>query len=470
MSSLDLKTDKDALTAPPGRPPSVDAVLNDPGQQVNLATWGRPMVREAVRRIQAEVRRAGQRPPWSERSDGYATAVAELLMRTAGSPPRRVVNLTGTLIHTNLGRAPLPEAAAASMARLATGATNLEFDLALGRRGKRESFVAAALCALTGAEAATVVNNGAAGLLLILNTLALGQRVPVSRGELIEIGGSFRLPEIMTRAGCTLAEVGSTNRTHRHDYERAIEDGCALLLKVHPSNYRVSGFTASVPLHALADLAHEHALPVVEDLGSGALIDYARFGLPHEPTPMDSLAAGADLVLFSGDKLLGGPQAGIVLGRRELIAELDRNPLKRALRLDRTALAALAETLAIYADPARVEREIPVVRWAARGLDEIRAVAAQLADALRGALGSECAVEVVESRAEIGSGALPEVTLPSVAVRLTPSASAGALLARLRGLEPPIIGRIADRAVWLDCRALEDPAAAIAAISGLTRP
>ena len=301
------------------RLPSVDAVLNHPHLHPALACWGRPLVLTAVRHLQAQARVSGTPPAWALDPGAYAAPVATRLQAGAGHPPQPVLNLTGTLIHTNLGRAPLPEAALAAMAANGRGATNLEFDLETGRRGKRESFIAAQLTALTGAEAATIVNNGAAGLVLILNTLALGREVPVSRGELIEIGGSFRLPDIMARAGCRLHEVGTTNRTHARDYESAISDATALQLKVHPSNYRVSGFTASVDLKTLGQIGSRHALPVVEDLGAGALIDYARYGLPHEPTPMESLAHGADLVLFSGDKLLGGPQAGIIVGRRDLV-------------------------------------------------------------------------------------------------------------------------------------------------------
>ena len=392
--------------------------------------------------------------------------------RAAAAPSLRpVLNLTGTVLHTNLGRAELPEVAVEAMAEAARSATNLEIDLATGKRGERDTHVEAWLARLTGAEAATVVNNNAAAVLLVLNTLALGREVPVSRGELIEIGGSFRLPEIMGRAGCRLVEVGTTNRTHLADFARAIGERTGAVMTVHTSNYVVEGFTAAPEPAALAALARERGVPWVHDLGSGTLAALERFGLPHEPTPREVLANGADLVTFSGDKLLGGPQSGIVAGSARLVAEVRRNPMKRALRVDKTTLAALGALLPLYANPERLVRELPALRRLVRPAAEIRAVAERVAAKLRGRLtlaGSvEAAdVEVVECASRIGSGALPVDTRPSAGVALRPPSGAGGgrrasgrrveeLAAALRALPLPVVGRIREGALVLDLRCLD---------------
>ena len=324
--------------------PSVDAVLSDASVARVIAHWGLQVVKDAVRNLQKEAR-GGDVPDWATRSSDYAPAIEDWITTRVGHGYRRVFNLTGTIIHTNLGRSVLSAEAMTAAAEAATAPVTLEYDLGTGQRGTREGIVTHRLKLLTGAEAATVVNNNAAAVMLVLNTLALDQSIPVSRGELIEIGGSFRIPDIMARSGSRLVEVGTTNRTHLSDYENAIDSSTALLLKVHPSNYHIEGFAKSVSEQELVRLGRARDLPVCIDLGSGTLLDLERFGLPHEPTPREMIAAGVDLVTFSGDKLLGGVQAGIVVGRADLVARLDSNPMKRALRADKITLAILDATL-----------------------------------------------------------------------------------------------------------------------------
>ena len=329
------------------------------------------------------------------------------------------------------------------------------------------------LCELTGAEDATLVNNNAAAMLLVLNTLAKGKGAIVSRGELIEIGGAFRLPEIMSRAGARLVEIGTTNRTHLRDYEAALEAGAGLVLKVHPSNYRIEGFTNAVPAGEVARAAHERGVPLVDDLGSGALVELSRYGLTREPTVAEAVAAGADLVTFSGDKLLGGPQAGFIVGRRDLVARLNKNPMKRALRVDKLRLAAIEATLKLYRDPDRLAVRLPTHRLLSRKAGEIEAVARRIAPMLAARLGPNFSVEVVGCVSQVGSGAAPGDGLSSAGLAIRPSRVKGAgrvlaaLASALRALPMPVIGRVTEQALVLDCRCLEDEAGFVGNLEGL---
>ena len=432
--------------------PSVDNVLRESAVAALALRWGPATVKQAVRALQAAARAAETPPDWAVCERGYAAPADEWLRTHVGEGYQTVFNLTGVLVHSNLGRSLIAPDIAQAALQAATRPVTLEFDLATGQRGDREGIVAHRLRLLTGAEAACVVNNNAAAVLLALNTLALGREVPVSRGELIEIGGSFRLPEVMERAGCRLREVGTTNRTHPRDYRAAIGEDTALLLKAHPSNYRVSGFTRAVSVRELAAIARGHDLAAMVDAGSGALVDLRRFGLPHEATPRELLADGADLVTFSGDKLLGGVQAGILVGRRALIERVNANPMKRALRLDKLALALLDETLKAYENADTVAERIPLLRDLALPLTELERRAAIVVDALPAIAGMQ--VAVAPSQAQIGSGAMPGDALESRAVTLefTSDGRLRECAAALRRLRPAVIGRIVRGQLLLDMR------------------
>jgi L-seryl-tRNA(Ser) seleniumtransferase len=395
-----------------------------------------------------------------------ASSVAEIVRMAresaAADEPslRTVVNATGIVLHTNLGRALLAEAAIEAVVEAARSPVNLEYDLQTGTRGDRDALIEEELCALTGAEAATVVNNNAAAVLLALNSIADGREVIVSRGELIEIGGAFRIPDVMSRSGARLREVGTTNRTHPRDYADAIGPATAMLLKVHPSNYRIVGFTAEVSLAELVAIGTLHKIPVMEDLGSGALLDMTNYGLPSEPLVAARVAAGAGLVTFSGDKLLGGPQAGLIAGRRDLIDRLKANPLKRALRCDKLTLAALQATLRLYLRSKNPETDLPTLRLLRRTPAELEIVAVRAREILAERLGPGFTIDVVASASEIGSGALPTEEIESRALRITHSDHSPDGIARIfRRARPPVIGRITDGAFLLDLRAVEDPAA-----------
>ena len=444
--------------------PAVGDVLRQMGDAVDR--WGHGEVCQAIRGILEQVRQQldqGHSPPLS--SVALKQRVEARLQARHRPSLRPVFNLTGTVIHTNLGRALLPREAVEAMVAVATAPTTLEFDLERGERGERDTHVESLICELAGTESATVVNNNAAAVFLVLNTLALGGEVPTSRGELVEIGGSFRVPEIMASSGCQLLEVGTTNRTHLEDYAAAIGTRTALLMRVHTSNYRIEGFTHAVEEKALAALAREHGLPFVVDMGSGSLVDFAALGLPAERTVAATVAQGADVVTFSGDKLLGGPQCGIIAGRRELIERIRKNPLKRALRLDKVTLAALAEVLKLYRNPASLRERLPTLRLLTRPLADIEAQVGRLVPGIAQALAPRFEVAAAPCQSQIGSGALPVETLPSAAIEIASrSGDDGELrcLAQaLRRWSVPILGRISRGRLLLDCRCLEIDAEAM---------
>jgi len=444
------------------RLPGVDRVLSSAALQPAIAQYGRPLVADAVREALAAARaqvQAGQPPP-------DAATVADEAVRRAGRAARGtlypVINATGVIIHTNLGRAPLSEAATIAMRAVGGGYSNLEYDLEAGERGSRYLHAERLLTRLTGAEAALVVNNNAGAVFLVLSALAQGREVVISRGQLVEIGGGFRIPDVLRQSGARLVEVGTTNRTHLHDYSNAIGPATALLLRVHSSNFRQIGFIAEVALADLAALGGAAEVPVIDDLGSGTLLDTARYGLAPEPMVQQSLAAGADLVTFSGDKLLGGPQAGLIVGREALVSELRRHPLARALRVDKGTLAALQATLLHYVR-GEAEREIPVWRMIAASPEALAERAAGWAARLQA---QGIPAEVLPTMSTIGGGSLPGETLPTQALALA-SPDADALSAALRRADPPVVGRISDGRLWLDPRTVM-PDADVALLEAVT--
>ena len=440
--------------------PSVDRVLRETPHLTER--WGHARVTTAIRNELEHIRNNMELIDPVDKTSILIHVVASIetgLENAANSSLVSVFNLTGTVLHTNLGRASLPVEALDAVLAVARSPSNLEYDLHAGKRGDRDVHVERLICELCGVEAATVVNNNAAAVLLVLNTLANQAEVPVSRGELVEIGGSFRIPEIMQSSGCTLIEIGTTNRTHLKDYEKAVNDKTALLLKVHASNYEVRGFTRSVAEPDLAGLAHQHGLPFVIDLGSGNLVDFSAFNLPDEPTVAQAVKNGADIVTFSGDKLLGGPQCGIIAGKRELITRMKNNPLKRALRTDKMTLAALAEVLRLYQDPSRLAKKLPTLAVLTRPTAEIRSQAERIAPRIAEVLAPRYEVAITECNSQVGSGALPVETLPSVGVRVSAADESDQaireLAASLRRLPVPVIGRINSGAYFLDLRCLD---------------
>lgn len=442
--------------------PGVDHLLLQVASDAELATIPKAIQTAGLRQAIDEARKA-----ILEGSDGLETndsaAMEAAILKEAAAHMRlamrlnlrRTINATGVVVHTNLGRSLLADSALKNIQAVAARYSNLEFDLDKGQRGSRYSAVEAILCELSGAPAAMVVNNNAGAVLLTLDTLAHGHEVVVSRGELVEIGGAFRIPDVMAKSGGILKEVGTTNRTHPHDYEGAINPSTGLLLKVHTSNYSLVGFTKSVSLKELVEIGQKHKVAVMEDLGSGTLVDFGQFGLLREPTVQDAVATGADVITFSGDKLLGGPQAGIILGRREIIEKIKKNPLTRALRIDKLTLAALEATLHLYRDPERLVAEVPTLRMLLAPLDELEQQAAALENKLAGISDERLCLEIVAGVSRAGGGSLPMLDLPTKCVRVQVAGrSANSLESALRQSTPAVITRIESDALLLDPRTL----------------
>ena len=465
-----------AATAPeishPSQLPAVDKVLLTAEMMALRKSYGLDACTQAVREVLTALRQQLLRPADQavqvvQADIASVVQSAHKQLQTRFAPRLQpVFNLTGTVLHTNLGRALLPQAAIDAVVQAMSAPANLEYDLADGGRGDRDDLVESLICELTGAEAATVVNNNAAAVLLVLSTLALSKEVIVSRGELVEIGGAFRIPDVMTRAGAKLVEVGTTNRTHEKDYAEAISENTAALMKVHCSNYAITGFTKAVSDADVASIAHEHKLPMIVDLGSGTLIDMRDWGLPYEVTVRETVESGADIVTFSGDKLLGGPQAGIIVGKKELIAQIKKNPLKRALRVGKITLAALEPTLRLYLNPETLAQELTTLRLFTRQANDMQTQAELLKPLLQQTLGQGFVVESAAMHSQIGSGALPVENLPSFGLKIYPASGKQAgrqltqLEARFRALPRPVIGRLHDDAFWLDLRCLESAAQA----------
>ncbi|MYM40902.1 L-seryl-tRNA(Sec) selenium transferase [Duganella qianjiadongensis] len=470
-------TETGNLAAGAIRLPAVHLLLSDPACAELINEYGRVQTLETARLLLAELRslmlasrRDGGTMPAAPDIPAVLAQLGERLRANNRSPLRPVFNLTGTVLHTNLGRALLPDAAVQAVTEALRWPMNLEWDIDTGKRGDRDNLIEELLLELTGAEAATIVNNNAAALLLMLNTVAQGKEVIVSRGELVEIGGAFRIPDIMTRAGAVLREVGSTNRTHLKDYAEAAGPQTALMMKVHCSNYAITGFTKSVELLELAPLAKKSGVPLAVDLGSGTLVDLEQYGLPHETTVRETIAGGADLVTFSGDKLLGGPQCGIIVGRADLIAQIKKNPLKRALRVGKLTLAALEPVLALYRAPDLLAHRLTTLRLLTRPASAMQALAQEIAPVMQAALGTQYQVQSEAMMSQIGSGALPVDQLPSYGLLIRASVDKagdklsgqrtsnplGLLEQRLRSLPVPVIGRVAQDALWLDLRCLDE--------------
>lgn len=460
--------------------PSVDALLRTAEAVALIAAHGHTLVSGEARALLDRVRPAviaGEASTPSVSLAALTRSLDSAVQARLAPRLKRVINLTGTVIHTNLGRSLLADSALQHLLALMAAPNNLEYDLATGGRGDRDSVVEELLCTITGAEAATVVNNNAAAVLLTIAAIAKADparsEVVVSRGELVEIGGAFRMPDVMASAGATLVEVGTTNRTHPADYERAINERTALVMKVHTSNYAVQGFTASVDEATLAPICHARGVPLATDLGSGSLVDLAAYGLPREPLPQEMLAGGCDVVTFSGDKLLGGPQAGLIVGSRAAITRIRKFPMKRALRMSKLPLAALEATLMLYLRPERLTLDLPTLRLLTRPVDAIRAMADALREPVATALRERYRVEVVELQGQIGSGSLPVDRLPSAGLAIAATGKSGvgraldALAEALRGLPMPVIGRIANDRLLLDLRCLEDSTGFVAQLGAL---
>ena len=459
-----MNTPSDKVNALFRHIPAVDHVLAalDAAALPEVASAPRPLVKDLVTAfldlLREEIRAGAITEAAQLELSALAPRLAAFVRQGLRPRFRRVLNATGVVVHTNMGRSLLAPEAVAAVAGAAAHYSNLEFNLATGARGSRYSHVEELLCRLTGAEAALVVNNNAAAVLIVLDTLCKGREVIVSRGQLVEIGGSFRIPEVMAKSGAVLREVGATNRTHLRDYESAIGPDTAAIMKVHTSNYRMTGFVKDVPLCELKTLAGTCGLPVIEDLGSGSLLRFEGDGLPGEPTAQEAVAQGADVVSFSGDKVLGGPQAGIIVGRREIIERIKKNQLNRALRIDKLTLAALEATLRLYLDPEQARRRVPTLAMMTRPLVSLRAQAARLAGLLRKHLSDPLEIGVRAGSSRVGGGAFPEADLPTALVCVKPrgaEASVEALRTALLATDPPLVGRVEDGALCLDPRTLD---------------
>lgn len=441
--------------------PAIEKLLNTSDMLELQAIYARALVTEALRAVIADIRSdilRSDRNIQLPDTAGYARLTRQRIADKIAPRLHPVVNATGTITHTNLGRALLSTTACEAMQQAAQNYVNLEYDVTTGKRGHRDRITEPLLQQLTGGEASTVVNNNAAAVLLALQTMAHGKEVIVSRGELIEIGGAFRIPDVMEASGAILREVGTTNRTHLRDYAAAITENTGLLLKVHPSNYKILGFTATPTMEELTELGAQHSIPTMEDLGSGALVDMAQYGLPREPLVAESIASGVDIVTFSGDKLLGGPQAGVIVGKAEWIEKMRKNPMMRAMRVDKLTLAALAATLQLYLTTPSADTlaaQLPMLNRYTRPMEALHAVAKQLARQLRDIFGEKVHIQIAETHGQIGSGALPVETLQSVALVLEPTdITTDELASRFRQAKVPVIGRIKDAQLWLDLRAI----------------
>jgi L-seryl-tRNA(Ser) seleniumtransferase len=442
--------------------PGVDHILELTRTQLFFENIPKTVIINSIRETLASRRNSILTADLSLREEGLSDdRIIELIKaavkKVMALNLRHLVNATGVVVHTNLGRSLLPREVIENIAVIAGGYSNLEYDLDAGRRGSRYSNIEDILCEISGAQAAMVVNNNAGAVLLCLDTISRGREVIVSRGELVEIGGSFRIPDVMAKSGGILKEVGTTNRTHMKDYENSINDNTALLLKVHRSNYSVIGFTAEVSLKELVELGNRHGRPVMEDLGSGTFIDFSNYGLVKEPTVQESVAAGADVVTFSGDKLLGGPQAGIIVGKKYFLEQIKKNPLARALRIDKLTLAALEATVCLYRDEAKAVRRIPTLRMLTMDINEIEQRASKLMENLKKIDASRLRIDTVELSSKAGGGALPLLELPSKCLRIQiEGLSANTLAINMRKNSPPIIGRIEEDAFIIDPRTLQD--------------
>ena len=444
--------------------PAVDELLHHPQVQTLLKMHSRTLVVDSIRKVLSAKRSVilhGGEEKAAEAAnlprEKWSSAIEEQVTASLRPSLQPVINATGVVLHTNLGRAPLLEEALHNLVEIGGGYSNLELNLETGERGSRYEHVEDLLCRISGAESGLAVNNNAGAVLLALNSLAEGKEVIVSRGQLVEIGGSFRIPDVMKKCGARLVEVGTTNRTHLRDYEQAVAENTALLLKVHTSNYRILGFTAEVSLKELAELGRARGLPVMEDLGSGCFIDLAPYGIEHEPTVQETLQAGVDVVTFSGDKLLGGPQAGIILGKKRFIDLIKKNPLNRALRIDKLTLAGLESTLRVYLDPDRVVKVLPALGMLTCPLEELEKRARRFQRRLARELSSGAEMTIREESSQVGGGALPLQTLPTRVVAVRPlMISAASLEEGLRRNRPPVIARVKEEEVLLDLRTVAE--------------